>query len=265
MNFAFGTIVILLMLTPGIAFRVSFAKSDTLKSNIDASLAGELMFFLLPAITLHAVATSLLWKFHAHIDLYQIYMLIAGGKNEPEFHFSFIQNGLNYFFIYIVVLCITATALGKALQLLVLRFDLDKTFYFLKVSNEWDILFSGRELDRKLRKNLQFVQIDAVVESKEGDMLFCGFLKKYTLSKTQGLDKIYLVSVVRRLLKEDNKIEESELRKAAENGGNPRSSSGTLLDKKFDSRYYAMPGNYLIIPYSAIKNINVTYLFAEYQ
>ena len=136
----------------------------------------------------------------------------------------------------------------------------------MQVSNEWDILFSGRILsDKDTQKKIEFIQIDAVVESSEGDIIYCGLLKEFRLNKTQGLDKIYLFPVYRRMLNQD-------LSKPT--GGetyNVTTTASPIYDtpierftsKGSDQRYYQMPGHYFIIPYSQIKNINVTYLTFE--
>jgi hypothetical protein len=58
------------------------------------------------------------------------------------------------------------------------------------VSNEWDTLFSGRKLDKRVRENIEYIQIDALVSTSEGDVVYCGILKHYILNKN-GLDKIF--------------------------------------------------------------------------
>jgi len=100
--------------------------------------------------------------------------------------------------------------------------------------------FSGRILDNP--ENVEFVQVDILVKSDHGNLIYCGILNNYYLSPDGSIDKIYLLNVYRRSFSSDS-IEESK----------------NFLDKELDDRYYNMPGEYFVIFGREILNINVTY------
>lgn len=139
-----------------------------------------------------------------------------------------------------------AVGIGKGSRELVEHFDLDIRVRWLRFNNEWYYLLSGRILNfpdwygseaGKVAK----VQVDVVVETKEGSVLYCGLLDEFYLSK-DGLDRICLSQTFRRRLDQDapNQTEKQ-------------------IDRQFDGRYYKMPGDLFVIPYSQIRNINLTY------
>lgn len=85
------------------------------------------------------------------------------------------------------------------LQRVVILWDLDSKYPFLRLSNEWERLLSGRVLGPAYHKKIEFIQVDVLTSGDEGDMLYCGILEKYTLNSKVGLENIYMSSVYRRL------------------------------------------------------------------
>ena len=79
-----------------------------------------------------------------------------------------------------------------------------------------------------------------LVETKEGSVLYCGLLDEFYLSE-DGVDRICLYEVYCRRFDQD--IKDSE----------------RMPNKSFDERYYKMPGDLFVIPYSQIRNLNLTY------
>jgi hypothetical protein len=68
-------------------------------------------------------------------------------------------------------------------------------------------------------------------------------LAEFYLSKDQGLDRLCLQEVYRRTLISDR----------------PQQDIEGIPTQQLDNRYYRMPGDVFVIPYSLVKNINVTY------
>ncbi len=76
--------------------------------------------------------------------------------------------------------------------------------------------------------------------------IYSGILEEFYLSENNGLDRLVLYNVYRRTLENDFP---KDLKKQS-----------SILDKGTDERYYNMPGDSFVIPYSEIKNMNITYL-----
>lgn len=115
--------------------------------------------------------------------------------------------------------------------------------YPLRFNNDWHYVLSGRNLntdDTGPVQEVKAVYVDVLVETKEGSVLYCGLLDEFYLSE-DGVDRICLYEVYRRRFDQD--IKDSE----------------RMPNKSFDERYYKMPGDLFVIPYSQIRNLNLTY------
>jgi hypothetical protein len=142
------------------------------------------------------------------------------------------------------LLILLAFTVGKLARFLVEKTHLDIPLHSLRYNNDWYYLLTGRMMNKagwKSKSNpVKYVFVDVLTETKEGNVLYCGFLESYYLSK-DGLDRICLSEVYRRRFNEDLKQDER-----------PESKSD-------DERYYKMPGDLFVIPYSQIRNLNLTY------
>lgn len=132
---------------------------------------------------------------------------------------------------------------GYGLRQLVEQTGLDIRMYPLRFNNDWHYVLSGRNLntdDTGPVQEVKAVYVDVLVETKEGSVLYCGLLDEFYLSE-DGVDRICLYEVYRRRFDQD--IKDSE----------------RMPNKSFDERYYKMPGDLFVIPYSQIRNLNLTY------
>ncbi|MFM7399483.1 MAG: hypothetical protein ACKO4W_01135, partial [Bacteroidota bacterium] len=195
-------------------------------------------------------------------EVSQLYLVVSGAKASDGLRLDLINGGINYFLSYVFILSALSGVLGYVAQIIVLRFDLDIMYPIMSVSNEWDTLFSGRKLDKALRKKIEFIQVDALVSTSEGDVIYCGVLKQYILNKS-GLDKIYLYPTYRRKLSDD-KSEANQTEGDSENITYSTELVSPVSEyiggKADDVRYYNMPGSYFILSYQHIKNINISYI-----
>lgn len=249
MNIALGAVLILLLLFPGILLRFAYLGGPYSRKNLQTSLVDELLLSLIPAIILQTVG---FW-FVEHvvgrdIDLGLLYQLITGPS--PAFaqpiDFQRIETALIFFSTYHLTLFAIAIVAGRCFRQLVTRYNWDIRYHSLRFNNEWYYLLSGRILDFPDMpgdsESIDFVLVDVLTETKEGSYLYCGVLQKYYLSPTQGLDRIYLSNVYRRLLKDDRTDPPAD-----------------FTAKETDARYYTMPGDLFVVPFAQIKNLNMTY------
>jgi hypothetical protein len=251
MNLAIGALLVAILLLPGIIFRYLYIRSDALRKTIDLSLLNEVVFILTPSLLLHlagqGVAQGILSK---KLDLKTLYLLLTG--NGDGLDFSLIEKGFPYFVLYILTLCVVAGFLGIWLQKIVVRFGWDERYKILRIYNDWDKYFSGAVLPKAERKKIDFVQVDVVVQSAKGDVLYTGVLENYTLNKDQGIDRLFLSNVYRREFSEDLAGTEAER-------DDPPEGYPSFRVKDFDDRYYALPGAYFVIPFGEIRNLNISY------
>ena len=249
MNIAFGALVIFLLLFPGIIFRLAYLEGPYSRRSIQSSLVDELILSLIPAFVIQFVGYWLVETLPFlpyEVDEKNFYYLLTG---QPGLDFTYIETSVVGFVCYQCVIFIISFGLGKAFRWGVLHFQLDRRFHLLRMYNEWYYALSGRLESIDSTQNstiLPDVFVDVLVETKEGSYLYCGLLKDFFLSKDNGLDRLYFEEVYRRKLCEDTtKPPTDELTPA----------------KWLDSRYYEMPGEVFVIPYSQVKNLNIRYLY----
>ena len=90
------------------------------------------------------------------------------------------------------------------------------------------------------------MSIDALVETADGTILYSGIIQDYLLSKQGGLELLYLTQVTRRYFKNYNlNIDQEDSTKIR------------------NDDYYYIPGDFVVLPFKEIKNINISYYSIE--
>lgn len=238
MNVAFGTLIILFLLSPGFALRYTFLKGPYSRKISKPPTSEEVFWSIIPAVIIQLICVSLLSCMSVHPDLREFYW-IAVGASHAEMDFTLILADIPWFLLYQCTLILIAAVLGYCTRIAAIRFQWDKKLSFLEVPNEWYYLFSGRILDDY--QLIELIQVDLLTHSSEGDIIYCGVLKDYFLNAQGAIDRIYLSNVYRRTFKNDSV------------------SGRTMQDKSVDERYYSMPGDYMVFFGKEITNLNVTY------
>lgn len=243
MNLAFGALLLAILLLPGIVFRYAYLRSNALRKSVDFSLLSEAVFILLPCLLLHLLG----WGFDTLVErslaFDVLYALLSGAGLSAE-GIEALQRGFLPFVLYILLLCGMAATIGIYLQRWVVANRWDERFKLLSIYNDWDKYFSGHAIIDDPQSAFDFVQVDVVVGSSEGDMLYTGILAHYSLNKEQGIDRLFMKQVSRRRFVDDVVM------------GDP----SVYSTKEDDERYYNLPGNFLVIPFSQVKNLNIIYL-----
>ena len=247
MNLILGSILLFILISPGLIFRYSYLQGTYGKQTFKISAVDEIFWAVIPAFIFQLAGILIIIHFTIyHVRLDQVYEILTGSHSNIDF--DFILSSLPIFLGYILILITVAAVLGFSIRLIVRKFQLDLRYTFLKVNNEWYYLFSGEILDfldtPGESKNVEMIQIDALVSTGDGTMVYSGTLENYFLSKENGLDRIYLSNVYRRKMKDD-------LDRTKPNVG--------YLERYLDERYYSMPGDLFVITYDKIININITY------
>lgn len=250
MNIAFGALIILLLLFPGILFRFAYLNGPYSRRNLQTSVSDEILLSLIPAFILQSLAFIIIeYGFKVFINVELLIKVILGTLNQGG-DFILLGKSVAPFFIYNLVLFLTGYLSGKFARYIVKKNQWDMKYHSLKFNNEWYYLLSGKLNDingnTENMPKVQLVQVDVLVDSPDGTVIYSGVLQTFYLSKAEGLDRIHLSNVYRRKLKDDLS---PELKSTDE--------------KAFDARYYSMPGDIFVIPYSQIVNLNVTYYYTE--
>ena len=277
MNFLFGALLLIIILLPGVILRVSYLSTPYGKKTFRFSVVDELILSLIPTLILQGTGYALTNYFIKGIDEKRLYYLFI--NNEKVFQDPLPDSHILFFFLYTLVLCAIAIYAGYLLRRRVQKQKLDIRFPFLRFYNDWHYIFRGLILEFPGHagdsKNVDNVWVDVVTINKDDTYLYSGLLKEYVLTKDDGLDRIYLTNVQRRKLVVEQPVEESE--EDEELPDEPEEvidydidfkdieSNDELIkqleemEKEVGDDWYYMPGDYFVIPYSEIKNINISY------
>jgi hypothetical protein len=245
MNLLLSSILLFILVAPGLIFRFSYLQGTYAKLNFKVSAVDEIFWALIPALFFQLTAVLILDRFFsADVRIDVIYQLITGDSSS-EINFHTIRAGFLPFLLYTLTLILVSAGTGRLLRSIIRKLKLDLRYRFFRLTNEWHYLFSGEILDFPdvigESENIEIIQIDLLASTSEGSVIYSGILQDYYLSKDNGLDRIYLSQVYRRKLKDD------------------LAPSDQSNIQRLDERYYQMPGELFVIHYDKIINMNVTY------
>ena len=139
MNLILASLLLFILLLPGILFRGTYFKSDNWQSPMNNAYIGELVYIVSAALFLHTIGIWFVAEFVQNHDfkLEQLYLLIKGsGKSEGLYISTSIQPYWNMFMFYIFSLCISGSALGYVGRWVAIFTGIEKNKFF-RVSNQW--------------------------------------------------------------------------------------------------------------------------------
>jgi hypothetical protein len=146
----------------------------------------------------------------------RFYVLNDSFSGDKKRFNGFSKSAYDVYLPFISGICFAAALLGFFIGKIVVFFSLDTKWKFLRYSNTWHYLFTGRILkiksstkfSKKLPK-IKYTYLDILVSEKDNETkLYSGLYANYDVSFTDinKLDKIYLYKAV-RYKKIDNKVE----------------------------------------------------------
>lgn len=247
MSLVFGSVFLFVLLSPGLFFRFAYLQGTYSKLNFRVSAVEEIFWALIPALFLQLSGYLFIEKIlHQNIRIDILYALVSG---TADLDLQTVERSFFTFLIYTLVMLLLSAGAGIFTRELVQKLRLDIYMKFLRFRNEWHYLLNGKILKNQ-SNNIILIQVDVLVNSTEGNLIYSGQLEDYFLTKENSLDRIYLTNVYRRKLKDD-------LQTDVPNPG--------FMARDTDERYYRMPGYLIVIPYDRIINLNITYYIDELE
>ena len=249
MNIALATLFLLVLLYPGFIFRRFYYTEEFSREYFKQTITDLLVAAILPSAFLHIAGYFLFIRHHYTIDVATIGTLLSGTSDGARVTAAFQSIYVHAMGIvsYFIAVSFLAAIGGLMAKYVVRKLKLDRKFKLFRFQNEWHYIFSGEILDfPRVPGNADDISIryiDALVKSDQGTIIYTGILADYVLSRDGGIDRIYLTNVKRRYLKDDR--------------------TGDALDNETDERYYYLPGQFFIIPYTQIINLHITYYKIE--
>jgi len=255
MNFAFGTILLVILLIPPLLFIYFFGKGTHAKRIPKMSLAEYLFLSAVLSLFLHSAAIRIL---RLNVDYQFLTQFISGQlrledieKNKPKLEHYFID-----FARYNLRLCLFCISCGVILQHVATwrrlrtmkwlqkfrqnRRPNDMYCYF----NKWWYIFRANEYDSAytfLGNQEPLVYIDAFVDTKEGNVIYSGMLRDFSI-KEDDLDTLYLENATKQL---------SSLRESVQK-----------RNLKDGEKVPITPNGLLCLPYKQVLNLHVRFASA---
>jgi len=255
MSIALVTILFFVFLFPGIFFTRFYYTEEFSKQYFKSSYYELLLSTLLPSIIIHIAGLYLADNCLGYkLDLKSVLILLLGidDINEKSIAIESIQSSVKNIVLYNLVVWVLSGFLGYSFKKIIRKFKIDRKHKLFRFHNEWHYLITGEILDfPKIdgeASKIDFVSVDAVIDTDAGTFIYSGIIQDYLLSKQGGLELIYLTEVNRRLINDD-----------------PQNDTFDNLEdeNESDDRLYFMPGDFFVLPYKEIKNINITYYEIE--
>ncbi|CAH0999601.1 hypothetical protein LEM8419_00901 [Neolewinella maritima] len=245
MSLAFGALLTILLLLPGIGFRYAYIRSNSIRRSLDFSLLSEAVIMVVVALVLHTLGGLVTQALGSPPDARILYLLGTGGALAAE-DYQVLTDSVVPFLGYTLFLSATGVGLGYALQQVVLRRGYDQRYKGLRVLNDWDRYFTGYVLPAERRGKVNFIWVDILVDGSGGNaVLYSGVLENYSLNREQVIDQVFISSAIRR-----HNLDLS--------GVLPADEGTTRQPPNYD-----MPGEYLVIPFSQVRNLNITYSYVQ--
>lgn len=243
MNIAFTTILLFIILAPGLLARISYNSSKLSIHNSNKNLVNELTWSIIPSLTLHIIFIALIQNCTLYyIDFEQLGNLILGASVSSEVSQSFNQLGeFKYeIFFYNLLLYIFSFFFGYLFRKIIRQCKIDRKIRYFRFSNKWHYIFSGECLDFKdvpdKYEDITDKIINVLCKVNGSSIIYTGEIFNYYIDDKGELEGVHLRNPIRRYLDNDN------------NEGKD---------------YYIIPSRYLVIPSNEIININFRYFSLE--
>lgn len=249
MNIAFGTVLIFLIIIPGIIYRKVYFHGIFSKKYVKTNPFDDFAWAIIPGFVFQISGVLIVNNYmdnECHVNFKILGVLLAGAKEDLSLGTAFevVGASLNKIFLYNLIIWAISAICGFSLRIIIRKFKLDWKTMYLRFNNEWFYIVTGEilgfsENTFQPKKKIDFTFVDVLVKIDNESIIYTGISKAYFLSNEGGLASLLLAGASRRLLSDDpNRTDE----------------------KPPSDRYYNIPGEFLLIPNSSIININFRYI-----
>ncbi len=248
MSIALSTLVFFQILFPGIAFRRLYYSEEFSKQYFKESAFAVFISAILPSLLFQTV-----WYYLAFLTPYRVDLEVFGdlisSKPAPE-SFNNIRAYSFQIVCYQASMLLVASFSGYIFRKIVRFKKWDREVKLFRFQNNWHYILKWEfydfpraniSLKQDTVRDIEFVFVDALVETSDGSYLYDGILVDYELSQSGGLDTISLAQTERRKLSNDKK------------------KSKNSQEEIQNSSHYQIEGHLLLLKYHEIKNLNFTY------
>jgi hypothetical protein len=236
LNFAFTTLLLVLISLPGFSFRRGYYSGRFILDFKPEKIFYELLLSFLISLLFHTFWIYIVQLF-LPVNFENLGFLLIGGDdfNRLDGIFNNIHFYVYHIFSYFLSISIIPYALGRFVKNKIREHQIDIKFPMLRYPNDWHYILSNDYVTNSTGYidsdgNADFIVLDILVNNGKESVIYSGILEEYYLSRTdKELDKLILVYPSKKTY----------------------SSEG-------ESEFRDIPGNFLVVPYKHVLNLNIT-------
>jgi hypothetical protein len=239
-DIALSGIILLILILPGISFAKGFYSGEFSNQYTTNDFYNLLINTFFPSIFLYLLSYPIIYYFFNYEFRFDILLgLASSNDNIIKLAITTVEKNKIAIIIYQISLNIIAYITGNRLKKYVLSKSLDTNYDILKYKNIWHYIITARILNFEKNSHIlqndtvedvDFTYVDALVNVNDQTYIYKGVLADYQLARDGGLDLLIVTNAQRKLISDP---------------------TGTYKDIK---------GNYIILKYSDLINLNLTFI-----
>jgi hypothetical protein len=236
MNLAASGLLFFILVLPGILFRWGYLGASEPRDYSAAPLSAEGVYVVVATLFIQvAMILSLQWLTVYRVDFRTIGLLAFGSSDQHLMAQTFTQvhQDLGLIAGYHAILWPLSYMLGVRVREVAIARGWDLQVGALRLGNNWYYILTGRDWNLEVDKDFDYVWLDALVVSGSETTIYSGVLSNLYFSA-------------------DGKTVESMCLSEAQKWATPNALAPTII-----------PGNYLIIKYGEIRNLNISFYKLE--
>lgn len=234
MNLAASGLLFFIFVLPGVLFRWGYLGFP--RDYSAAALSAEGVYVVVAALFIQVVMIlAVQWLTVCRIDFQTIGLLAVGSSDQHLMAqmFTQVHKDLGIIAVYHAILWTLSYMLGVRVREVAMARRWDRQVGPLRVGNNWYYILTGREWNLEVGEDFDYVWLDALVVSGSETTIYSGVLSNFYFSA-------------------DGNTVESVCLSKAQKRATPNAPAATII-----------PGNYLIIKYGEIRNLNISFYKLE--
>jgi hypothetical protein len=268
-SIAFPAILIFLLALPGILLSRAYFHGSKQSPSVHTSITEQIAWGLAWSAFLHGIWIATCLSYGWRIDFPTLLLLLAA-PSSPSLDVA-IRRGTAHpvqTFAYFASITFGAVVIGRIAHAVVRNLGLDRRYPPLRFETPWYYLLTGERLQfPDAREELTWTDLEtasgvaqhqtttisdepplvfvsAVLQQGPCAFIYTGLLTRFDLDSHGRPELLELTLPIRRLMASDDPNRDTHL---------------THADRAQDPRYYTIAGNYLLLKYGEIKDLNVDY------
>ena len=182
MSLVFSTVLIFLIFSPGIVFRVNYYRSDFSKRNANISLIDDVLWSSIPAILFHVFGLFIAYKITGYtVNFEFIGNLIIVPNNQTPINeiFTNISQNIKPIVLYTIWINLIAIPIGNLSREFIRYRSFDIKHRAFRFPNKWYYLLKGEALqfphllnNLKIKYLLAYVNVDVLVKENGSEVTY---------------------------------------------------------------------------------------------